>query len=363
MNGLLICSGTGKTKNIGDYIQTVAQEQFWDKIDCYVEREALNTIESDKTINVIMNGWFMWNPKNFPPSDCINPLFVSVHINPKCVADFFSDNTISYLKRYEPIGARDKGTQALLEHHGIKSYFSSCATLTLGLKYKSEKKNEKLLFVDPYIFQKETSALHLKSLLKACFHLIKHPTKAYRLVKKVGYNISYYSKDSKWMYRLLCMASFYKIYSKVFSDDLLFNAEYVTHIVNNVDASDNEKMEQARELVKLYSGAKLVITSRIHAALPCLAVETPVIFIPSSGLNSTRENAGRLDGLEELFNVIRWKNWKLDIENENLKQQFKQGKLGKDVHVENSKDYVIYRDQLIKTIKNFCNKIEATDSQ
>ena len=64
MNGLLKCSGTSDTKNIGDYIQTVAQEQFWDEVDCYVEREELNTIKSDEKINVIMNGWYMWQPQN-----------------------------------------------------------------------------------------------------------------------------------------------------------------------------------------------------------------------------------------------------------------------------------------------------------
>ena len=311
MNGLLICSGTGKTKNIGDYIQTVAQEQFWDKVDCYVEREALDSIVSNEKINVIMNGWYMWNPKKFPPSDCINPFFISVHINPKCASDFFSEQTISYLKKHEPIGARDKGTQVLLEHHGIKSYYSSCLTLTLGLKYKTNKKNGKILFVDPYIFPVESTPEIAKSLLKACFHFIKHPIKAHRLAKKVEY-VTWVSKYSKWLDRHLSMASFYAIYSKVFTDDLLFNAEYITHIIqNNFSLSDDEKMEQARKLVWLYAGAKLVITSRIHAALPCLGVETPIIFIPSSGLNSTRENAGRFGGIEELFNVIRWKKGRL----------------------------------------------------
>ena len=84
MNGLLKRSGTqSKTKNIGDYIQTVAQEQFWDKVDRYVEIEELDSVDSDEKINVIMNGWYMWKPQNFPPADCINPLFVSIHINAK----------------------------------------------------------------------------------------------------------------------------------------------------------------------------------------------------------------------------------------------------------------------------------------
>ena len=72
MNGLLIASLTsGSKKNIGDYIQSVAQEQYWDHIDCYVEREKLAsfTTSSDEKVNVIMQGWFMWNADEFPPAD------------------------------------------------------------------------------------------------------------------------------------------------------------------------------------------------------------------------------------------------------------------------------------------------------
>ena len=356
MNGLLKCSGTSDTKNIGDYIQTVAQEQFWGKVDCYVEREELNSIHSEEKINVIMNGWYMWQPKNFPPAVCINPLFVSFHLNPKAATDFFSPKTIAYLKKYEPIGARDKGTQSLLERHGIKSYYSSCLTLTLGLKYRSKEKNDKIIFVDPYVFRKESPKLIMKSLIKACFHLLKHPIKTHRLANKINYNPTRISNYSNWLDRHLYMASFYDVYSKVFDDELLFNAEYISHTVNNVGVTDDEKMKQARDLVKLYAGARLVITSRIHAALPCLGVETPVIFIPSSGLDATRENAGRFDGIEDLFNVIRWSKSKLTVESLQLVHQMGNGKIRTDIKVTNLDRYIIYRDRLIQQVTSFANK-------
>lgn len=88
-----------------------------------------------------MNGWFMWNPAKFPPAPSINPLFVSFHIVPSFSERFFTKETIAYLKKFEPIGARDYGTRDLLESYGIKSYYSSCLTLTLGMHYKNEKKN------------------------------------------------------------------------------------------------------------------------------------------------------------------------------------------------------------------------------
>ena len=42
-NGVLVCAPSSLYKNIGDYVQSVAQEQFLPKTDCYVEREALNS--------------------------------------------------------------------------------------------------------------------------------------------------------------------------------------------------------------------------------------------------------------------------------------------------------------------------------
>ena len=142
----------------------------------------------------------------------------------------------------------------------------------------------------------------------------------------------------------------------MFADELLFNAEYISHTVNNVGVTDDEKMQQARDLVKLYAGAKLVITSRIHAALPCLGVETPVIFIPSSGLDATRENAGRFDGIEDLFNVVRWSKSKLIVESLQLVHQMGDGKIRSDIKVTNPDRYIIYRDRLIQQVTSFAKK-------
>jgi hypothetical protein len=57
----------------------------------------------------------------------------------------------------------------------------------------------------------------------------------------------------------------------------------------------------AEELLHKYAKAKLVITSRIHCALPCLAMGTPVIFV--NGFDSFVDSC-RFDGILELFNRI-----------------------------------------------------------
>lgn len=60
-------------------------------------------------------------------------------------------------------------------------------------------------------------------------------------------------------------------------DSVKENAEYVRHVYYNEECGGEEK---AREIYKRYEKeAKLVITSRIHCAQPCMAAGIPVIFI------------------------------------------------------------------------------------
>ena len=66
--------------NIGDYIQALASSKFYDKIDGFIERDELK-LYNGEACKVIMNGWYMGKPENFPPSDKIIPLFVALHIN------------------------------------------------------------------------------------------------------------------------------------------------------------------------------------------------------------------------------------------------------------------------------------------
>lgn len=135
--------------NIGDYIQALASSQFYPRIDGFVERDELSLYD-DEDCKVIMNGWYMAKPENWPPSRHINPLFVAFHINSKAKDSMLSKESIEYLKKYEPIGCRDTYTMDLLKGKGIDAYFSGCMTLTLGYKYKRKVCGNKVYFVDPY---------------------------------------------------------------------------------------------------------------------------------------------------------------------------------------------------------------------
>lgn len=71
---------------------------------------------------------------------------------------------------------------------------------------------------------------------------------------------------------------------------------YVTHECQ-LSVPHRERFELAKALLQRYANAKLVITSRIHAALPCLGLGTPVILI-------CPYDRKRFDGIAELLNYF-----------------------------------------------------------
>lgn len=359
-NGLLVCAGSGPVKNIGDYIQSVAQEQFYNRIDTYVEREALDVFSSDEKTNVIMNAWFMWNPEHFPPSSSINPLFISMHIVPSIADKMLSLSTILYLKQYEPIGARDMGTKAILERYGVQSYFSGCLTLTLGLKYKNDEKDGSIYFVDPYYELGRGKKLFKGcNILLAFFLLVKYYSHIRPLKDK--FVCEFHTRLDilfPWIDKMLHLASFYDTYSKVFDDEILCSAHYIKHEVlqSQFHYDNDEKMEYARNLIRKYAKAKLVVTSRIHCALPCLGVETPVIFVTSDnlehGANRSGSN-GRFGGLIELLNVMKWTPEGVKVLTDSLRESLYKGKISMLSKICNSKSYKPLCESLIKSVENY----------
>lgn len=360
-NGVLICSGTFKYKNIGDYIQSVSQEQFLDKVDCYVEREKLKDYESEDITRVIMNAWFMFNPKEFPPSRDILPLYISMHIVPSIADEMLSEETIEHLKKYEPIGARDTSTMDILESHGIRSYFSGCLTLTLGEKYMNPTKNDEIIFVDPYYELGANNSNKIHKILYSFFLCIKNIKKVFKLNKI--FSCEFYSpisKISRPLDKLIHVASFYHTYSKAFSDDVLFNATYINHTVKQSDfKDDNEKMEYARSLIRKYATAKLIISSRIHCALPSIAVETPTIFITSDNLEKGRGRGGsnnRFGGLIQLMNTLKWSVKGVELTgNEEWLKNTTNRKITADSIIEITKRHYKIKADLIERVTDFLN--------
>ena len=285
--------------NIGDYIQALAATQFLPHIDGFVDRDTDLDKVTEKTV-LIMNGWFMYLPNNWPPSKNVYPLFVAFHINSNVKDALTSPDSITYLKDNEPIGCRDKNTVDLLRKKGVEAYFSGCLTLTLGKKFKSDSRNEKVYIVEPTNHIRWTMSVILHYALKIPCHIKEIGI----LMRKqcIGSHLSA-------LKRILYISAFYDTYSKVIDVKTLLNADYIEQLSERYRKefdTNVKRLREAERIVRLYASAGLVITSRIHCALPCLGLDTPVIFIEDANQDDLSKN--RMQGISELFNRFIYDN-------------------------------------------------------
>lgn len=308
-----------RTFNTGDYIQSLAAEQFLPHVDALINREKLGQYTGEQA-KIILNGWFTHDPDTWMPSEKLTPLFVSFHINSSAASRLLSPEGINYLKKHEPIGCRDHYTVRILKEKGINAYFTGCLTLTLdSYADKSGKRDDKIYIVDTlYGFpNKERIYSGYRSFIKAVITGdIFHTNAAHEIMKKI------------------------------FTENLLKNAEYITQEPASNRFNEDEKFAMAKDVLKKYSTAKFVITSRIHCALPCLAMGTPVIYI--NGFESEFD-ACRMEGLVDLFHTINVnrKTGKVSA-NFDLK-----GLIDENFSLENKDTYLKLANDLKKTVQDF----------
>jgi hypothetical protein len=282
------------SNNLGDYIQKIASKQFLNEDIIEIDRDNLNNYSGEK-IKLILNGWFMENPKNWPPSDNIIPFFISFHINPIIKSFILNSNGIEYLKKHEPIGCRDLYTKSILEEKGIKAYFSGCLTLALNrkkLNFKIDLKKGILVInvidriLPKFLFLKKPSIINF---FKDSIQGIKYP------YKKIKYIIS--------IRRI-----------KIFLKNQKKEIKFLSQIIDVNKTSVFRRNKLAYDQLYAIANSELVLTSRIHSALPSVALSVPTIFI-SDGLDHINQKS-RLLGLDKFFTIIKSKELnKISIDN------------------------------------------------
>lgn len=237
------------TTNLGDDIQTIAQLSFIPK---QYRIKAINREQTDRYNSkpriLISNGWFLHELTAWPPASSIDPIFISVHIARR---ELLTPKVIDYLRRHEPIGCRDTSTLKLLNNSGIQAYFSGCLTLCLRNPYAESARKNYVVITDA---QGDDSRDYPPGASSLLARLV--PEEIRRTAIKVEQE---------------CLPN------------LRFN--YL------------KKSLMAERLLDLYAQARLVITSRLHCALPCLALGTPVVF-----LHKAYEYDTRFDGLRGYLN-------------------------------------------------------------
>lgn len=250
--------------NIGDNIQSLAAQFVLKFIGAptptaFVERDnqcrtrtiesPLIQIQSTDTIHLIENGWFdgrfiqpQWAPQ-------LRPLYLSYHLNedPELLNDPLYSTTYrqdqkcsqrllenldarDHFLKYAPIGCRDQHTVNKFLDAGIPAFLSSCLTLTLRTTY---------LPVVP-----------IRSRTNLIYVVDSHLNEP-------------------------------KLYNTLVPEEIRSQAVTLLHGMIHPPKT-SEKQAQAEDLIHKYSQAKLIITSRLHCALPALALGTPVLFLYSS---------------------------------------------------------------------------------
>lgn len=246
------------TENIGDEIQSIAARRFLPEVDAFVNRDRVRSWSPEEPTKIIVNGWFMHPPYLWPPkADAhVDPLLISMYIDEtdeQVLKTFFSESGLQYLRSHGPVGARDLSTLNLLEDHGVESYFSGCLTLTLQ-QDPNVAKQDYILAVD---------------VPEDIVEMIRRHT----------------------------------------SRPVIEVSPYYDSMMQRKD-----RFQLAEYFLFLYQSAHSVVTTRLHALLPSLALQTPVLLLKDhlkydpkryAGLDSLGLSATDTEYLEDysLFDV------------------------------------------------------------
>ena len=257
-----------KNVNIGDYIQSIAARQFLPSVDVFVDRDSVSSYSGD-SIKLIMNGWWHIYGGNEVTSKTITPLYVAYHVtNPKGL----TSKALDHLKQNAPIGCRDLATMNCLLPHGVEAYLSSCMTLTLGRTYYTPK-------------EERTNTVYL---VDCVFRDFEQPSQLEWYISRKARHAS--TSVSKKLRR--------RTWELVRSDLRDARIEKRTHIYSGKSLNDEERFQLADQFLRDYSKAKLVITSRLHCAIPVLSMGVPVLFV-GWNLDDPRF-AGALDWVNQI---------------------------------------------------------------
>lgn len=246
-----------ETYNIGDDIQSIAATRFLPAVDTLFDRDNINKTTLKNPTKLIMNGWYTHGPKNWPPeSEKLRPLLISMYIeqylDKEIPKSFLNKKSVFFLNKWGPVGARDYATLDFLKQNGIDAYFSGCLTLTLQ-KIPNISRQDFILTIGV-------------------------PQEIIKKIKR---------KTSR----------------EIIDFDTLIDNKF----------SADERFAIAKYYLYLYQSAHMVITTRLHCMLPCLALETPVISL-------SKKEPYRYSGLIDLTNHYSFNEFldsKIDYENPN----------------------------------------------
>lgn len=236
-----------RVANSGDEMQGFSGLQFLPYLSDFVDRDY--GLPNTPANHLFANAWWGF-PSSFPPPPSLKAIWFSVHMSAEFTKVTVPGN-IEYFQRYAlevgPIGARDDPTLAFLQTLGLPSYRSSCFT--------------QMLRPNGNIYKENVSERDLIMLVDVDPSLLPH---------------------------------------EIVARGKAFRAELNASSMFNRQA----RLDHAKDLHHHYwTKAKVVITSRIHSALPASANGVPIIFVEQSEDRLPGGGGGRTKGISNLFHT------------------------------------------------------------
>ena len=237
-----------QSDNLGDDLRTYAAMQLLPRIDRVLDADCLDApltgLGEDDRVVALLSGNVLRENTHWLPEKHIAPVCVGVHLSQEDVWGIpftqLEGEGKAYLAASAPIGCRDERTVKLLEQAGIPHTLTGCLTLTL--KRPQVRTQHYVCCVDV-------------------------PKEAVQTLRT---------------YAAGC------------------DVQELSHQLDNPTADFDARMENVRQMLRIYAGARFVITRRLHCAMACLAIGTPVLLL----YNSDYEDVTRFAPMDQMVRTM-----------------------------------------------------------
>lgn len=215
--------------SIGSDLMALGARQLLPRMDILLDADRLDAylpqIEDRDRVVALIPGLFLHTSSHWPPERHISPVCAGVHIDGEDAWGLPSDSLdgagLAALQACAPILCRDDRTAARLKDLSVPHQVIGCMTLALN----------------------RPNVPHKGGVI--CCDAPENIVGALR--------------------------------------ELTSDITIVTHRLDGASLDYDVRMTAARELLSLYAAADMVITRRLHCAMACLAIGTPVLLLYNSG--------------------------------------------------------------------------------
>ena len=244
---------------MGDYIQTIATEEAIKKCvkgPVVFENVLRIALTDHQGGTCVMQGWYEHKQLTFLPGPDTRPVWVGTHFCTDArvmIKSLYESSNI----RFNDIECRDRSTLNFCKSLGMRAYFSRCLTLTLPRRSSEEDENAEEVYI-----------------VDCTNEIIENLPSNIKVGAQITTQRNFQFKN--WMDWHQC----------------------------------REVAEQRMNEYRHH--AKLVITTALHCAQPCIAMGIPVIFIHPEMEEADRFSA--MDGIIKIYSLNDLKEGKVQFD-------------------------------------------------